>query len=93
MPGHRPTPPGGEVSPAPEPPPRPWDFLKRISRSGHSAWLVTTLVFILVVAMSLSFGFVKGWLDPTSTLIASVVFLVLLLAAMLVAHWPSHNAP
>lgn len=71
---------------------KPWDFLKRISHHGHSGWLITTLVFILVVAMSLSFGFVKGWLDPRITLTASIVFLVLLFAAMLVAHWPSRHS-
>jgi hypothetical protein len=87
------TSPTSEVPPAPEQPPRPWDFLKRISRTGHSVWLVTTLIFILMVAMSLSFAFVKGWLDPKSTLTVSIIFLVLLFAAMLVAHWPSRNAP
>jgi hypothetical protein len=43
--------------------------------------------------MSLSFAFVKGWLDPKSTLTVSIIFLVLLFVAMLVAHWPSHNSP
>jgi hypothetical protein len=91
--GNNPATPTREVPPAPEEPPRPWDFLKRISRTGHSGWLVTTLIFILIVAMSLSFAFVKGWLDPKSTLIVSIIFLVLLFAAMLIAHWPSRNAP
>jgi hypothetical protein len=91
--GNNPPTPTSKVLPAPEQPPKPWDFLKRISRTGHSVWLVSTLVFILMVAMSLSFAFVKGWLDPKSTLTVSIIFLVLLFATMLVAHWPSRNSP
>ncbi len=70
---------------------RPWDFLKRLSRSDHSGWLITTLVFILVVTMTLSFGFAKGWIDAKVALGASAVFLVVLLATMVIAHWPSRN--
>src|SRR4051794_40631988 len=44
-------------------PARPRDFIKRLSRSDHSGWLTTTLVFILLVTMTLSFGFAKGWID------------------------------
>lgn len=72
-------------------PARPWGFLKGITGNDHSGWLITTLVLILVVTLSLSFGFVKGWLDAKVTLTTSVIFLVLLFGAMLVAHWPSRN--
>lgn len=72
-------------------PARPWDFLKRLSRSDHSGWLITTLVFILVVTMTLSFGFAKGWIDAQITLGASMIFFVVLVGAMLIAHWPSRN--
>lgn len=71
---------------------QPWNFVKRLNQTGHNGWLVTTLVLIMVVAMSLSFGFVRGWLDAKSTLTASVVFLVLLLVAMVIAHWPSRTS-
>ena len=67
------------------------DFLKRITRNGHSGWLIATLGVILVITMSLSFGFTRGWLDANTTLTASVVSLVLLFGVMLVAHWPSSN--
>ena len=80
--------PENSTPPPPDPPSRPWDVLKRLNRTGHNGWLVTTLVMILVVTMSLSFGFAKGWLDAKTTLTASVVFLVLLFGAMLIAHWP-----
>ena len=70
---------------------RPWDFLKRLSRSDHSGWLITALVLILVVTMTLSFGFAKGWIDAQTTLCASVVFFVLLVGTMVIAHWPYRN--
>lgn len=72
-------------------PGRPWDFLKRLSRSDHSGWLITTFISILVITMTLSFGFAKGWFDTKITLSASVVFFVLLAIAMLIAHWPFRN--
>jgi ribose/xylose/arabinose/galactoside ABC-type transport system permease subunit len=82
------------TSPEPEEQPvRRWGFITRMNRNGHNAWLISTLVFILVVAMSLSFGFVKGWVDAKTTLTASVVFLALLFVAMLIAHWPSRQPP
>ncbi|MBN9388256.1 MAG: hypothetical protein J0I20_09415 [Chloroflexi bacterium] len=81
--------------PAPKPvasvhqqPARPWDFLKRLSLNTHSGWLITTLVLILVITMTLSFGFTKGWFDAKITLGASVVFFVVLVGAMVIAHWP-----
>lgn len=88
---------GMRAQPVPKPvttthqPARPWDFLKRLGRSDHSGWLITTLVFILVVTMTLSFGFAKGWIDAKIALNASIVFFVVLLGTMLIAHWPSHN--
>lgn len=96
--------PASSPSPTPEPPDRPksklqgwlqiqpWNFLKRLNQTGHNGWLVTILVVILVVAMSLSFGFVRGWLDAKSTLTASAAFFVLLLVAMVIAHWPSRSS-
>src|SRR4051812_43434734 len=42
---------------------QPWNFVKRLNQTGHNGWLVTTLVLIMVVTMSLSFGFVRGWVD------------------------------
>lgn len=57
-------------------------------KSDHRGWLFTTLVFILVVTMSLSFGFAKGWIDVKITLGASLVFLGILLTALVIAHWP-----
>src|SRR5689334_1946082 len=61
--------PAGSPSPTPDPPQnrlqgwfqsQPWNFIKRLNQTGHNGWLVTILVTILVVAMSLSFGFVRG---------------------------------
>ena len=72
-------------------PARPWDFLKSLSRSDHSGWLFTTLIAILVVTMTLSFSFAKGWIDAKTTLGASIIFFVVLLGVMIIAHWPSHN--
>ena len=72
-------------------PARPWDFLKHLSRSDHSGWLITTLVFIMVITMTLSFSFAKGWIDVKIALGASVIFFVVLLVTLVIAHWPSPN--